>query len=480
MWRQTIRTIASAPAMVAGIAVVLCVSVAATGSITVGKAGSLPRAEGYQGIWYSVGATNDEYGYKYSGGLGTYPSNMVPMAYYAPAARKTFFVYGGTKGIGKSKPLLEMVSYYDHETGAVPRPTVVFEKGTLDAHHNPTISLDPQGFIWIFMSSHGGRDGFIYKSRAPYSIDAFDRIEQHEFTYPEPWYVSDFGFLFLFTKYTAGRELYWRTSHDGMTWSDDQKLAGFGGHYQVSWMQGRKCATAFNYHPPVGGLDARTNLYYMDTVDQGRTWRTAAGAPLDVPVNALHNPALVHDYQSEGLRVYLMDLNFDANGNPVILYILTRGYEPGPRNDPRTWTTARWTGERWDIRPVTTSDHNYDCGSLYIEDDGTWRIIGPTEPGPQPYCTGGEIAMWTSADQGQTWRKVRQLTHDSPRNHTYVRRPVNAHPDFYAFWADGNPLKPSESRLYFATKAGDVFVLPDVMTQEFERPRALGARKETE
>jgi len=446
-----------------------------------GRAGLSPKADGYRGIWYAVGPSGDEYGYKYSGGLGTYPSNMVPMACYAPAARKTFFVYGGAKSPGGSAGvsparLLEMVSYYDHETGTVPRPTIVLEKGTSDAHHNPTICLDPQGFIWIFMSSHGKADGFIYRSRAPYSIDAFDRVEQHEFTYPEPWYAPDFGFLFLFTKYTAGRELYWRTSRDGITWSDDHKGVGFGGHYQVSWMHGTKCATAFNYHPPVGGLDARTNLYCMETVNHGRAWRSAAGAPLDLPLNAVHNPALVHDYQAEGLLVYLMDLNFDAAGNPVILYILSRGYQPGPKNGPRVWTTARWNGRDWELRPAFASDHNYDCGSLYIEGDGTWRIIGPTEPGPQPYCTGGEAVMWTSADQGRTWRKVRQLTHDSPRNHTYVRRPVNADPGFYAFWADGNPLAPSESRLYFATKAGDVFVLPDVMTSEFERPRRLYAR----
>ncbi len=39
-----------------------------------------------------------------------------------------------------------------------------------------------------------------------------------------------------------------------------------------------------------------------------------------------------------------------------------------------------------------------NCGCL-LEDD--WRIIGPTETGPQPFNPGGEIAMWTSRDQGR-------------------------------------------------------------------------------
>jgi len=466
--RRVLRAAAS-PAI--NVALCLCLSV--TGSVIMSEADRFPRASGYGGIWYSNQPSNDEYRYKYSGGLGTYPSNTVPMAYYAAEAGKTFFVYGGTKGIGEKASLLEMVSYYDHATGLVPRPTIVLDKGTSDAHHNPAISVDDGGYIWIFMSAHGGNEGFIYKSRAPYSVDAFDCIEQHEFTYPEPWYMPGLGFLFLFTKYTAGRELYFRTSRDGVTWSEDRKCAGFGGHYQVSWKHRDKCGTAFNYHPPVGGLNARTNLYYVETVDHGQSWWNVDGSPVPIPVQSVDNSALVHDYQSESLLVYIMHLNFDQAGNPVILYIVSEGYESGPENGPRIWTTARWTGSHWDIRPVTSSDHNYDVASLYIEADGTWRIIGPTEPGPQPHCTGGEIAMWTSQDRGKTWDQVRQLTCESAHNHTYVRRPVNAHADFYAFWADGDALEPSQSRLYFTDKAGNVRALPDVMTKDFESPRRL-------
>ena len=75
--------------------------------------------------------------------------------------------------------------------------------------------------------------------------------------------------------------------------------------------------------------------------------------------------------------------------------------------------------------------------------------------------------------QLRRWCRVRQLTQDSPRNHTYVRRPVNAHPDFYAFWADGNALEPSESRLYFCDRNGNVRVLPDAMHADFETPPTL-------
>ena len=66
------------------------------------------------------------YGDKYSGGLGTYTANHIPIAIYAAAVNKTFFVYGGT--IKDQKHLLIMASYYDHATGQVPRPTLVLDK----------------------------------------------------------------------------------------------------------------------------------------------------------------------------------------------------------------------------------------------------------------------------------------------------------------------------------------------------------------
>jgi hypothetical protein len=66
------------------------------------------------------------------------------------------------------------------------------------------------------------------------------------------------------------------------------------------------------------------------------------------------------------------------------------------------------------------------------------------------------------------------VTHDSPMNHNYVRRPVDAHPDFYAYWADGDPDKFSPSRLYFCNRAGDrVWRLPYDMSGDFAKPEPV-------
>lgn len=426
------------------------------------------RIDGYKGIWFEL-TQKSEYGDKYSGGLGTYTAKHHPLAIYSKEANKTFFVYGGAVSPDR-RDLLAMISYYDHTTGKVPKPVVVHQKpDVIDPHDNPSISMDAQGHIWVFVSGRGSiRSGFIYRSTTPYSIDSFEQIKEDEFAYPQPWFIDQSGFMFLFTKYTDGRELYWSTSQDGRTWAPTQKLAS-GGHYQMSNRLENRIITAFNVHPE--GVDTRTNLYVLQTEDMGKTWTTASGETVQTPVEGLQNPALIRDYQAENRLVYLKDIQFDADGNPLLLYITSNFHAPGPKGEPRWWTLARWTGSSWQFQEITRSTHNYDMGSLYIEPYGTWRIIAPTEPGPQQWGTGGDMAMWVSTDSGATWIKEKVLTRDSEYNHAYARRPVNAHPDFYAFWADGHAHDFSPSRIYFTNQTGDaVWQLPYDMETEFATP----------
>ena len=432
------------------------------------------KGDGFGGIWYyNQKLPDSEYVYKYSGGLGTYCAKHIPLAWYAPQANKTFFCYGGTDDANST--LYHMVSYYDHATGMVARPTTLLDKKTTDAHDNPVINIDDKGHIWIFSSSHGtGRPSFISRSAKPYDIEEFELVWTGNFSYPQPWFMPGRGFLFLHTYYKGGRGLNTWTSTDGADWTERTLVSHIEmGQYQVSFPCGDKVGTAFNMHPEGKGLNWRTNLYYMQTDDFGATWKTADGSPLETPLVDAANPALVAEFKSKDRNVYMKDVNYDSKGNPIILVLTSGGFESGPKNDPRTWTTARWTGSEWEIREGFTSDNNYDTGPLYVESDTTWRVIGPTQTGPQPFNPGGEIAIWLTEDAGGTWRMVRQMTNDSPFNHTYVRRPVNAQPDFYGLWADGHGRQPSESRLYYCNRDGDVFMLPETMNTPFARAGKL-------
>jgi len=424
--------------------------------------------DGYKGIWFSLNQLT-QYGDKYSGGLATYTSSHVPMAIYSKKAHKTFFVYGGTTS-GTQKHLLIMLSYYDHKKKQVPKPVVVYDKkGVDDPHDNASLSIDGDGYLWVFISGRNTtRPGFIIKSQSPYNIDNFTQVTTGNMTYPQPWYLGNQGFVYLFTKYTNGRELYVTTSSTGANWLPDRKLAGFGGHYQVSNKHNGKIYSTFNYHPG-GNVDKRTNLYLVQSGDGGKTWQNVKGDPLKLPLDNKQNNALVIDYEAEGKLVYLNDLNFDKQGNPVILAVISRHHAPGPQGDPRQWTILHCKNGSWHEKRAMTSTNNYDMGSLYIYKH-QWLIIGPTEAGPQRWGTGGQMALWKSNDEGMHWQKVKDLTTGSQRNHSYARRPLNAHNDFYAFWADGNADSLSISHLYFCNKKGQVYQLPYTMQNNFEKP----------
>lgn len=434
------------------------------------------RENGYKGIWFELGQKS-AYGDKYSGGLGTYTAKHRPLAIYDSTSNKTYFVYGGTTAPDE-KHLLCMISYYDHETGKVPKPVVVFDKyGVDDPHDNPSLLIDDDGYLWVFVSGRGrGRMGYKYRSVRPHSIDTFQQVREEEMTYPQPWFVKGKGLFHFFTKYTGMRELYFETSADGFEWSVDQKLAAIkrpedkqAGHYQVSDVHLNKLGTFFNWHPN-GNVDMRTNLYYLETTDLGKTWHSADGNYTSIPVTNTEHSSRVAEFFADGKNVYLKDMDFDESGNPVCLFLVSNGHKPGPENDLRVWKIARWTGNLWEVQDVCSSDHNYDMGSLYIGKN-YWQVIAPTEPGPQPWGVGGEMVIWRSRDKGKNWKKVKQVTRNSDLNNSYLRRPENAHPDFYGFWANGNPDKFSKSELFFMNKKGKVFRLPYQMENDFNIPQ---------
>ena len=84
------------------------------------------------------------------------------------------------------------------------------------------------------------------------------------------------------------------------------------------------------------------------------------------------------------------------------------------------------------------------------------------------------MVLWTSESEGETWRRERTVTAGSRFNHTYARRPLNAHPGFWGIWADGNPLEPSESCIYFTNQRGDeVWRLPRMMIADWMTPERV-------
>ena len=433
------------------------------------------KINGYKGIWFELNQKY-EYGDKYSGALATYTAKHGPLAIYAPEVDKTYFVYGGTTSEYK-RHLLCMIGEFDHKRGMVSKPTVVHDKmGVDDPHDNPSMMIDDAGFIWVFISGRGTkRPGFKYKSKLPFSIGEFVQMREEEMTYPQPG-NTEFGLFHFFTKYTGARQLYFETSKDGITWTGDKLLAAIpenrnekSGHYQTSRVyNGNVVGTFFNRHPD-GVVDRRTDLYYIQSVDFGITWTTIDGINLKLPLTDKVSPARAVDYASQRKNVYLKDMAFDPEGKPVCLYIRSNGHIPGPASTPYEWCITKWGGNQFHTSVVTTSDHNYDMGSLFIMDKA-WKIVGPTQIGPQEWGVGGELAIWQSIDKGETWEKIKILTKNSILSHSYVRKPVNFKAPFCYFWANGHSHKFSKSELYFGNFNGEIWKLPYSMQKDFEEP----------
>ena len=474
MRRITLLGVVAASAVAFGFGAFACAS---------DDSGLKPKDDGYRGIWFTLGQYSDapyaksfwDYGDKYSGGLGTYTAKHVPIAIYAPEVKKTFFCYGGSKE-GK-RYLYNMISYYDHEKDRVPRPIIIHDKkGVNDPHDDSTLVIDEKGHIWVYVAGRArARPGFVYRSVEPYDVERFERISSDEICYPQPFAVPNVGILELFTKYTGVRELYWNLRKPDGSRGEDRKLAGMGGQYQTSFQRGRRIVTAFNRHPK-GVPDRRTDIYYLETRDMGETWQTIDGTTIEPPLVDAKNPALVKAYSDEDRLVYLNGVTLDNEGNPVILIVTSSSHKPGPQGDPRTWEVLHHKGGKWNVYNVTNSTHNYDTGPIWVETDGTWRIVGPTEAGPQRWGGGGEIAVWTSGDEGKTWAKARDVTRNSPRNHSYVRKVFHAEPNspFAMLWADGHADKLSISRLYFTNRDGSkVRRLPYDMDDEYATPETV-------
>ena len=439
------------------------------------------KAEGFRGIWYMNQPSGDEYVYKYSGGMGTYCAGHIPMAVYSTAADKTFLPFGASDE--RNPSLFQCVSYCDHKTGLLARPVIVFDRRTTDAHDNAVINMDDRGYIYLFSSSHGrSRPSAIARSAKPYDISKFEVVWEGNYSYPQPFYFPGRGFLMLHAWYLAGRSNCFMTSGaDGSEWSDRTRLAYFNmGHYQRAWQfvpdaahksLKPKVGVAFDQHPKGKGLNWRTDLYYMESDDFGKTWRNAAGEALALPLSTRENTALALPYADKSRNVYIKGVKFDPAGRPVVLSIVSKGYRAGPVDGPREWKLAKWTGEKWrEIDTGIRSDNNYDFAELYVDSALDWRIIGASEKGPQPYNPGGEIASWVSHDAGETWALEKVLTKNSERNQNYPRQPLDVHDGFYAFWADGHGRKPSISRLYFCDRSLKVYVMPLKVDADFVRP----------
>ncbi|MDA0746091.1 MAG: BNR-4 repeat-containing protein [bacterium] len=406
------------------------------------------EVDDYRGVWYSCGTANVLPGkkYVYSGPMASYSAWHRPMAVYAAEVRKTFFVYGNPENA-------PAIGYYDHKEKAFSRPVILGSNPDMDAHRNPTIQIDEDGYIYVFYGAHGHPTKTL-RSAKPFDISTWDTradISDPKTSYPEPFQLLP-GEMFVSYRQDPGWRCRW-SSDGAKTWSDPLDVVAFEGcaiyAMTIGDMGTYPRAVHLVWSRLGGGTEEeirtkhlwarRYHLYYARSEDGGRTWLRSDGTPYELPITE-DSAEKLYDCGERG--VWLKDIQVDAQGSPNVLFL-----DGDPHTYVSQWKLARFTGGGWQFSDIAESDHMYDDGALVILAEDDFRVYGPVTAS-QPVEDGGEIEVYQSRDKGRTWEHTASLTSGSEYSHNNVKGVFNPGADsgeFRMFWSYGDSLWPAAS-----------------------------------
>ena len=280
-------------------------------------------ASGYRGIWYSIG---QDKGHGPNTRVAWAPIPRTWFPWRSMTSRRTcHLVCLQWYHHRETNDLQIMIGAWNHNNNTVSKPFTIRDSGGFkDAHANPSMTIGGDGHIYVASATRHSFEGRLYRSVKPRDHSAFEIVFSGYMAYPQIWYHEKVGFTMLHTRYKGGKRfLYSMQSTDGKTWSEALAYASFQGHYQNSaQLPNGMIITAFNYHP--GGVDQRTNIYFMASPDGGKTWLDARGRKLSIPLDNLNNSALALDAKSRDELVYIMDINYTEDGRPLILYLTSK------------------------------------------------------------------------------------------------------------------------------------------------------------
>jgi hypothetical protein len=104
-------------------------------------------------------------------------------------------------------------------------------------------------------------------------------------------------------------------------------------------------------------------------------------------------------------------MKLDKNGNPAMLHVLS-----GDTLEEHQYYYVRYVDGKWKQTPITSSNHQWNSCHLTDGSDGklhAYIITGQeylTEEGFMDAHGGGRIEEWVSGDDGNSWKKARDIT----------------------------------------------------------------------
>ncbi|NUQ63715.1 MAG: DUF2341 domain-containing protein [Pirellulales bacterium] len=424
------------------------------------------------GVWHASGCTrrvSPKANTVYGGAHATYCSWTRPMAVYAPSQEKTFFVFGNAENA-------PTISCYDHRSQSLAPAVEVGRNPDMDAHKNPHLLIDSEGYLYIFFRAHCTPTHLV-KSARPFDITDWRPmgVVVENSSYPQPWQLKAGQITVL---YRGGgthdaTESFVVSGDGGQTWSQPQAIVTpepNNGCYAVSIAENgpypRKVHMAWSLTR--GDWWQRYHVFYASSDDGGSTWKRSDGAPYTLPITE-PTSQLVFESEAPDRGVWLKDIQLDSKGNPYILFV-----DGNTLTYDCVWRLAGCSGGKWSLYEVAKSDHMYDGGSLVILSDNDFRIYAPTTAS-QPYEDGGEMDEWQSTDGGRTWTAVKRLTSGSQFSHNHVKTVFNhGRGDFRVFWSYGDARVPPESRHVDLYRYGEAMPAPKKMELAYSPGRMPG------
>ncbi len=396
------------------------------------------------GVWHMSGCTrrlSPTATTVYGGAHATYCAWTRPMAVYAPSPDRTFFAFGNED----NSPT---VSYYDHRTQTLGPATVPGPNPDMDAHENPHMLIDEDGFIYIFHGSHC-TPTLVKKSVRPYDISKWEEMATitDSSSYPQPWQLRPGEITVLFRKAAThdAAQSYIKSTDGCASWAKSVDIITpqrRNGVYGVSMAENgpypRKVHMAWSLTR--GDWWQRYHVFYAYSDDGGITWKKRDGSTYELPITELSSE-MIFESEVPDRGVWLKDIQLDSRGVPYILFIdgNTVTYEC-------IWKVATYCDDGWAIYEVAHSDHMFDHGALVMLADDDFRMYGPTTPS-QPYEDGGEMEEWQSTDGGKTWTNTGHLTSGSQYSHNHPKTVFNhGRGDFRVFWSYGDAKNPPATR----------------------------------
>lgn len=294
------------------------------------------------GLWYEHGEISDTGHPSYAGPMATATNKTMPVAMRGGDDRN-YYTYSDC-----------VDGQYRIYVATNDEKAIIFRSNYCDQHDNAAIRVASDGYIWVYKAARGyWRESFTYKSKQPYDIlSGFNIVDKGYRAYPQAWSMG-----LIYTKYNEEKREPWVKANG----CDKQLVTG--GHYNMSYYDGKFIHLFYNYHKekPVNDsmaladLNHRINLYYMRSAN-GCDWQNARGEALELPLVTDSDETRV--YQGDEF-IYLKDVKI-VNGVPWALVAKSNSWDP-TTGQRELYEIDAYGNEKY----ITEQNHNYD-GAAYF------------------------------------------------------------------------------------------------------------------